>query len=234
MTWKTVWIKFPRVTWREIACCIVAMILGGIVALFLCGVLLCEAHGAEFLLTWTPTVTDTDGAPIEGVYYEIYEADSLRAVTFDSFLVITVYKPGRIVFRMRACLDGRPCSEYSSAVSARVISFMPDYATEGRVSYLGDEGVDLLLVMHPHPGDSLFIAYEGGVEFIRWRTYYDFTGDGWLSISDLGIFGLRFIMARITTDWNMINMEGGELDMADLVLFGELYHGSAVREWSDR
>ena len=43
---------------------------------------------------------------------------------------------------------------------------------------------------------------------------------------------MRFIMSRITTDWNMINMEGGELDMADLVLFGELYHGSAVREWS--
>ena len=214
---------------------IVAILTTGVLillgAFIVCG-FVAECDGAELLLTWTPTVTDTTGEPIEGVYYEIYQDDSLRAVTFDSFLVITVYQPGRLVFRQRACLDGRPCSEYSSAVTARVVSFMPSYATEGRVSYLGDEGIDLLLIMHPHPGDSLFIAYEGGVEFIRWRTYYDFTGDGWLSVSDLGIFGLRFIMSRITTDWNMINMEGGELDMADLVLFGELYHGSAVREWS--
>jgi len=229
--WKTVWIKLPRVTWREIINCIIAFMIGGVIGLFISGALMCEAYGAECLLAWSPVTTDTNGALIEGAYYEIYEGDVLRAVTFDTSLVIVV-SADRLSYRLRACVEGRPCSDYSSAVTARVVSFMSAYAVEDTALYFGEVGVDLLVVLYPHPDDSLFIAHEGGAEFIRWRSFLDFNGDGWLSLSDLARLGLLYILQYMDPGLFMFKSAGGKIDLSDVALFGEMYHGSATREWS--
>ena len=198
---------------------------------FVVGGFIAECRGAEFILTWSPTVTDTNGALIEGAYYEIYEGDVLRAVTIDTSLVIVVSEE-RLSFRARACVAGRPCSDYSRTVTARVVSFMSAYAVEDTALYFGEVGVDLLVVLYPHPGDSLFIAHEGGAEFIRWQTFLDFNGDGWLSLSDLARLGLLYILQYMDPGLFMFKSAGGKIDLSDVALFGEMYHGSALRTWS--
>ena len=44
MNWKTVWVMFPKVTWHEIINCIIAAIIGGVIALFISGAFMCEVH----------------------------------------------------------------------------------------------------------------------------------------------------------------------------------------------
>jgi len=190
-------------------------------------------HGAEPFLAWSPVTIDMDGAPLDTVpYYEIYERDTLRTVTYDTFFVVTMASSERLSFRARACIAGRPCSEFSRTVSTRVVSFMPAYAVEDTALYFGEVGVDLLVVLYPHPDDSLFIAYEGGAEFIRWQTFLDFNGDGWLSLSDLARLGLLYILQYTDPGLFMLKSAGGKINLSDIALFGDMYHGSATREWS--
>jgi len=236
VNWKTVWIRsLPKPSPRDVGRVLVNLLLLGslclVISLALCWAWYAEAYGAECLLAWSPVTTDTNGALIEGAYYEIYEGDVLRAVTFDTSLVIVV-SADRLSYRLRACVEGRPCSDYSSAVTARVVSFMPAYATESKAVYFGEPGVDLLVVLYPHPDDSLFIAHEGGAEFIRWQTFLDFNGDGWLSLSDLARLGLLYILQYMDPGLFMFKSAGGKIDLSDVALFGEMYHGSATREWS--
>ena len=186
------------------------------------------AWGAEYEIGWSSVTTDVTGAPLDTIpYYEIYRDGILIAETRDTTATAYSDSTDRSHYHVLACCRGYNCSVPSPSVSARIVDVLPGFTHEMVYDYIAPG--ELLVIRHPHILDELQITYTDSIESLYWHSYLDFDNSGWIDLSDVAEFGQLWIQSHFTMDWFMFRFGGGDVNIADLLVLGELLHGPAWR-----
>ena len=217
--------RFPKVKWRDVGKCVLIIIasgfLGAVVGLALSLAYCAQVEGAEYTLTWQPSAT---GAP--PIFYEVFRGPNFHAGTYETS--VTVYADsGRAYFKVRASND-YGVSDFTPVVSGRTVDVLPGYACDTTAVYIAP--LNLLVVLHPNKLDSLLVTCTDTSERVYWHSYLDFVANGWINLSDVAEFGLRYLIF-LDEDYKIVILSKGDLGLADLLTLGALLnHGPAWRE----
>ena len=176
------------------------------------------AWGAEYTLTWQPSTTGT-----QPIFYEVYRGINFHAGTYDT--TVAVYADsGRAYYQVRASND-YGVSEFTVPVSGRTVDVLPGYSYDTTGVYIDS---DLTVVIHPHARDSILVTRSDTTDSLYWHSFFDLAPaipDGEINLSDVAEFGQLYIASHFSMDWFMFRFGGGDVNIADLLVLGELLHG---------